>query len=89
MAATSVATASRALNRSGAASEEVRRRVVGAADSLDFSVDPVARSLRVRRSNAIGVMAPSIPAPVFAEAATIRSLTARRVDGLIMTIADG
>ena len=61
------ATASRALNPGTRllVSEETARRVSEAADRLGYRPNPVARSLRTRRSNTIGVLIPDINNPLF------------------------
>ena len=61
------ATASRALNPSTRllVSEETARRVLEAAARLGYRPNPVARSLRTRRSNSIGVLIPDLNNPLF------------------------
>jgi LacI family transcriptional regulator len=61
------ATASRALNPGTRllVSEETARRVVEAADALGYRPNPVARSLRTRRSHTIGVLIPDLNNPLF------------------------
>ncbi|HLQ98599.1 MAG TPA: LacI family DNA-binding transcriptional regulator, partial [Candidatus Dormibacteraeota bacterium] len=50
----SVATVSRALNSSGYASPDVKRRVLEAAERLDYKPNEVARALNTSRSNVVG-----------------------------------
>lgn len=61
------ATASRALNPGTRllVSEETARRVSEAAARLGYRPNPVARSLRTRRSHTIGVLIPDINNPLF------------------------
>jgi LacI family transcriptional regulator len=61
------ATASRALNPETRilVSEVTARRVLDAAEALGYSPDPVARSLRTRRSYTVGVLIPDLNNPLF------------------------
>ena len=60
-------TASRALNRSGYVSDEVRERVTAAARKLNYRPNMLARQLRGSRLHAIGIMLPDIANPFVAE----------------------
>ncbi|HEX5284894.1 MAG TPA: LacI family DNA-binding transcriptional regulator [Bryocella sp.] len=60
-------TASRAINRTGYVSEEVRIRVLEAADKLRYRPNVLARHLKGQRLNAIGVMLPDIANPFSSE----------------------
>jgi LacI family transcriptional regulator len=61
------ATASRALNPGTRllVSEETAKRVSEAAERLGYRPNPVARSLRTRRSHTIGVLIPDLNNPLF------------------------
>lgn len=62
------ATASRALNPDlpGRVTPQTTRRVQSAARELGYHPDPIARSLRTRRSGAVGVVVPDLTNPVIA-----------------------
>src|ERR1700691_5929682 len=61
------ATASRALNPETRllVSEETARRVIAAAAAMGYRPNPVARSLRTRRSHTVGVLIPDLNNPIF------------------------
>lgn len=63
-----VASASRVLNNSGPASEDLRARVNQAAQELGFSFSAIGRALQSSRTMTIGCLVPSLANPVFAEA---------------------
>jgi LacI family transcriptional regulator len=69
MVGVSTSTASRALNHNSAISEEVRRRVLRAAQETNYIPNSLARGLALKRSHLIGLVVPSIANPFFAEIA--------------------
>jgi DNA-binding LacI/PurR family transcriptional regulator len=60
MAGVSVPTASRVLNNEKFVSEKVKRSVMAAAKELDYQPEWTARSLRLRKTNIIGVIIPNV-----------------------------
>lgn len=64
-AGVSTATVSRVLSGLPGAGPEVRARVMESAESLGYRVDPGARSLRMRRSDMLGLIVPDIVNPFF------------------------
>ncbi len=65
LAGVSTATVSRILNNRGPASHDARTRVLHAARELDYYPNWLARSLRGRRTNTIGLVLPDIENPFF------------------------
>jgi LacI family transcriptional regulator len=61
----SIATVSRVLNNSGYASSEIRERILSVAKELNYQPNAVARSLKMHRTNTIGVIVPDISNPYF------------------------
>jgi LacI family transcriptional regulator len=68
LAGVSVASVSAVTNRRAGVSTRLAERVRKAIEALDYHPDSLARSLRVRRTNTIGVVMPQIASPFFAEA---------------------
>ena len=60
-------TASRAINQSGYVSVQVRRRVMRAAQKLNYRPNVLARRLKGQRLRAVGIMLPDIANPFSAE----------------------
>jgi LacI family transcriptional regulator len=67
VAQVSVATVSRALNGHGNVAEEVRRRVLAAANELRYTPHAAARSLSSRRTQTLGVVLPDLHGEFFSE----------------------
>src|SRR6204780_5016505 len=67
MAGVHPATVSRALNPETRplVSDETADRIVAVADSLGYRPNTVARSLRTKRSNTVGVLIPDLNNPLF------------------------
>jgi LacI family transcriptional regulator len=69
LAGVGLMTVSRALNKSGPVSEEVRRKVHQAVAQLNYRPNEAARSLRGGRSRSIGLIVPNFYDPFFAACA--------------------
>lgn len=74
-AGVSVSTVSRVLNGKKTVSPELRDRVLAEADSLGYSPNRAARSLRSGRTSLVGLVIPDITTPFFAEIARIAGRT--------------
>ncbi len=64
-AGVSTATVSRVLSNTSYVSDEVRKRVMDAVTRMDYRPNRVARSLRVQKSNIIGLIVADIQNPFF------------------------
>lgn len=62
----SVATVSRVINDNGRFSEETRRRVIDIIDKYQYETNSIAKSLRMNKSQTIGVLVPDINNEFFA-----------------------
>jgi len=67
LAGVSVGSVSAVINEKGTASPALIERVKTAMEALDYHPDNVARSLKVRRTNTVGVVIPDISNPFFTE----------------------
>ena len=67
LANVSIATVSAVINNKGRVSGKLTQRVKRAMEALDYHPDQVARSLRVRRTDAIGMLIPDITNPFFTD----------------------
>ncbi|MGH8057079.1 MAG: LacI family DNA-binding transcriptional regulator [Candidatus Entotheonellia bacterium] len=66
-AGVSVATVSHVLNRTRFVSKPLTRRVLRAAEALNYAPNALARGLRSRQTRAIGLILPDVANPFFAE----------------------
>ena len=76
-AGVSVATVSRVLNATGPVSEDARRRVLEAVESLGYVPHSGARSLSTRRTMNVGVLLPDVHGAFFSEIVRGIDLAAR------------
>jgi len=87
LAGVSVATTSKVLNKKGFVSPKLTQRVLSAVESLDYHPDQVARSLKVRQTQTIGMVIPDITNPFYTD--VIRGVeTEVRVRGYSLILAD-
>jgi DNA-binding LacI/PurR family transcriptional regulator len=77
-AGVSIATVSRVMNQSGAATPATATRVREAISELGFRPSQIGRSLKTSKSRTIGVLVPSLANPVFAESIAGIELAAQR-----------
>lgn len=61
---TSIATVSRVLNNQTGYSEETRKKVLKVVDELGYEYNAIARSLKLNKTNTIGVIVPNISSMV-------------------------
>jgi LacI family transcriptional regulator len=84
-AGVSIATASRALNRSGYASVEARERIAQAVRELGYVPSPLAQGLSGQSSGVLGLIVPELDDPYWSEIAEVVEGQARlHGSGLIM-----
>lgn len=87
LAGVSVATASKVLNNKGSVRPKLAERVLSAMTALDYHPDQVARSLKVRQTQTIGIVIPDITNPFFTD--VIRGVeTEARGRGYSLILAD-
>jgi len=65
LAGVSVATASKVMNKKGSVHPELAQRVISAMEALDYQTDQVARSLKIRQTQTIGMVIPDVTNPFF------------------------
>lgn len=68
LAGVSIATVSAVINGKGKVSEKLTQKVTQAMDTLDYHPDLVARSLKVGRSNVVGMIVPDVTNQFYTEA---------------------
>jgi len=61
----SVATVSRVVNNIPLVNEETRERVLAAIKRTGYKPNAIARSLKIQRTNTIGIMIPDITNPYY------------------------
>lgn len=66
MAAVSTATVSRVFNAPTSVREELRERVLQAAERLAYTPNPAAKALRMRKSHMVGAVIPTLDYAIFA-----------------------
>lgn len=67
LAGVSISTVSSVINKNKNVSDELRQRVEAAIKELGYQTNPVARSLKNRRTGAVGVIIPNITSIFFAQ----------------------
>lgn len=67
LADVSLGTVSKVINKKGVVSPKLTQRVLEAMEALDYHPNHVARSLKVRQSQTIGMVLPDITNPFFTE----------------------
>jgi len=89
LAGVGLMTVSRALNKSGPVSEELRRKVYQAVAQLNYRPNDAARSLREGRSRSIGLIVPNFYDPFYAICAQAISIVANKhAYSVIVTTSD-
>lgn len=64
-AGVSVATVSRVLNDNPSVEESLREKVLAAAQAMEYRFNPMARALRTKSTNVVGLVIPDIENPFF------------------------
>ena len=88
LAGVSIKTISRVINDSGPVAEETAARVRDAIDTLEFRPNPAARSLRVGRDDAVGLVIENIADP-FMAAMTAAVEERMRDRGMFVIVTSG
>lgn len=66
-AGVSIATVSRVLNGSDRVSDDTRQRVLAVCDELDYTLNPIAQSLRLGKTNSVAAILPYLTLPSIVE----------------------
>ena len=87
LAEVSVATVSKVINKQDSVRPQLAARVLSAMAALDYHADQVARSLKVRHTQTIGIVIPDITNPFFTD--VIRGVESEaRASGYSLILAD-
>ncbi|KAA3628511.1 MAG: LacI family DNA-binding transcriptional regulator [Proteobacteria bacterium] len=89
IAGVSIATVSRAVNRSGPVSREARDAINRAIEQSGFRPNNIGRQLKTARTHTIGVLVPSLKNPIFADALTGLEDTAGKAGYNVLLAASG
>ncbi len=65
-AGVSIATVSRSFNEPGLVREDVRKRILEVADALGYMPNPAAKALRLRRTDIVGAVIPTLDHAIYA-----------------------
>lgn len=85
LAGVSVATVSRVLNHPERVSEKTKQKVVSVMEEMDFSPNPLARGLNLKRTNTIALVIPDIQNPLYTEIARgVESIAHRNGNNLLL-----
>jgi LacI family transcriptional regulator len=88
-AGVSVATVSRVLNETAKVNLQLRQRVLAAAARVGYRPNGIARSLRLQRTNSLGVVIPTITNPYFTDAVrAMQDAAGRQGYTLLVTNSD-
>lgn len=87
LADVSLGTASKVINKKGAVSDKLMQRVQSAMEALDYHPDQIARSLKVRQTQTIGMVIPDVTNPFFTD--VIRAVENEgRAHGYLLILCD-
>jgi DNA-binding LacI/PurR family transcriptional regulator len=67
LAGVGIGTVSRVLNKSNSVKESTRKKVLAAIEELNFTPDPIARSMTSGQTDSVGVIVPFFTRPFFIE----------------------